>query len=373
MLARFLPLAVLTFGLTACGSAPPATPPAPEVDVLTLAGQPVSSVVELPARVQAVRTAEVRARTDGIVERRLYAEGTDVRAGTPLFQIDPQQNQAAFSNAQAQLRRAEAGAANAAQVVQRYRPLVGQQAISDQEYEAAIAQSRQNAADVGAARAQAERARLDLGYTRVTAPISGRVGRAQVTEGALVSANQATLMTTVEQLDPVYVNFSQSNAQLLAVRREFMGGKIKAPNFSATPVTLILEDGSTYPITGHLDFLDLSVDEATGTISLRAEFPNPQRLLLPGQFVRARIAVGTLSDGLMVPQRAVQITPQGATVMIVGNGNIATARPVKLGDLQGGNWIVREGLRAGDRVIVNGLQKVKPGAPVRISSRRAAR
>lgn len=360
-------LAVLGTALSGCGSQQPPAPPPPLVDIVIVARQPVTSIIELPGRVQAVRTAEVRARVDGIVERRLYEEGTDVRANQPLFRIDPRQNQAAYNSAAAALARAEAGARNARQVATRYAPLVKQQAISSQEYDAAVAQARQAEADVASARAALDRAKLDLNYTLVTAPISGRAGRAQVTEGALVSASQATLMTTVEQLDPVYVNFSQSNSDLLQVRRKLATGEIQASNLDRVRVTLILEDGTPYGIPGHLDFLDMSVDESTGTISIRAEFPNPQRLLLPGQFVRARVEAGIDPSGILVPQRAVQVTQQGAAVMVVGDKNIAVARPVKLGVMQGGSWVVAEGLKPGDKVIVNGLQKVQPGQPVTIS------
>lgn len=353
--------------LGGCGGQEQPAPPPPAVDVVTIARQPVTSIIELPGRVQAVRTAEVRARVDGIVERRLYEEGTDVRANQPLFRIDPRQNQAAYNSAAAALARAEAGARNARQVATRYAPLVKQQAISSQEYDAAVAQARQAEADVASARAALDRAKLDLNYTLVTAPISGRAGRAQVTEGALVSASQATLMTTVEQLDPVYVNFSQSNSDLLQVRRKLATGEIQASNLDRVRVTLILEDGTPYTIPGHLDFLDMSVDESTGTISIRAEFPNPQRLLLPGQFVRARVEAGIDPSGILVPQRAVQITQQGAAVMVVGDKNIAVARPVKLGVMQGGSWVVTDGLKPGDKVIVNGLQKMQPGQPVTIS------
>lgn len=359
--------------LSACGKKEQPAPPPPLVEVVTLAPHNVANVIELPGRVQAVRTAEVRARVDGIVERRLYEEGTDVRAGQALFRIDPRQNRAAYNAANAALARAEAGATNAAQVVRRYRPLVGQQAISSQEYDAAVASQRQSQADAASARAQVERARLDLDYTVVTAPIAGRAGRAQVTEGALVSAGSATLMTTVEQLNPVYVNFSQSRGDLLKLRRDMASGAIRVPQISRIRVVLELEDGTRYGPAGHLDFLDQSVDESTGTVSIRAEFPNPQAVLLPGQFVRARIEGGVATQGISVPQRAVQISPQGASVLVVGPNNIAAARSIRLGELQGNEWVVRDGLKPGDRVIVNGVQKARPGSPVRIAPPRAAR
>lgn len=350
--------------LSACGGSAPPPPPPPEVDILTLSAEPVPNVIELPGRVQAVRTAEVRARVDGIVERRLYSEGTDVAAGQPLFRIDPRQNQAAYDSARAALNRAQAASTNAAQVVRRYAPLVREQAISSQEYEAAVSEARQAEADVAANRAALDRARLNLDYSTATAPISGRAGRAQVTEGALVSASQATLMTTIEQLDPVYVNFSQSSGDLMRVRRD----ATQLPAFNRVRVTLLLEDGTAYGPAGHLDFLDLAVDESTGTVSLRSEFPNPSRILLPGQFVRARIEAG-FTPGLLVPQRAVMVTQAGANVMIVGADNITTSRPVVLGALRGGNWVVRSGLKAGDRVIVGGVQNAKPGSPVKIGRR----
>jgi membrane fusion protein (multidrug efflux system) len=353
--------------VAACGKEQPPAPPPPEVAVQIVRPQAVSHIIELPGRVQAVRTAEVRARVDGIVQRRMYEEGTDIRAGAPLFQIDPSQLRASYQAAQATLSRAQAAATNAGQVVRRYAPLVREQAISSQEYEAAVAQSRQGQADVAQAQAQLARARLDLNYSTVTAPISGRAGRAQVTEGALVSASQATLMTTIEQLDPIYVNFSQSSSELLRLRRESEARADRATNLSRIQVQLNLEDGSRYGPVGHLDFLDMAVDESTGTVSLRAEFPNPQRLLLPGQFVRARVLGAVAQNGISVPQRAVQIGSSGASVLLVGPNNVVVSRPVVLGDLQGDQWVVRSGLKPGDKVIIEGVQKARPGSPVRVA------
>lgn len=358
--------------LAGCSSeAPPAPPPAPEVGVITVRPQNIPNIIELPGRVQAIRTAEVRARVDGIVQRRLYEEGTDVRAGQALFAIDPRELRASLNAVEATLARARAAAANAQQDVNRYQGLIAGQAISKQEYDAAVARLRSAQADVAQARAQLQGAQLSLGYTTVTAPISGRAGRAQVTEGALVSAAAGTLLTTIEQTNPVYVNFSQSSSDLLAIRRDITAGQLNLSSLDRVPVQLELEDGTLYGISGHIDFLDLAIDEETGTAALRAEFPNPGRLLLPGQFVRARIAAGTQADGIIVPQRAVTVSPQGGTVMVVGAKNMAEPRKVTLGAMQGGNWVIQEGLRPGDRVIVSGLQKVQPGQPVRIAKPRS--
>lgn len=369
-----LPLILGLLAITACNSGqeqPPAPPP-PEVAVITVRTAPVTNIVELPGRVQAVRTAEVRARVDGIVERRLYEEGTDVRAGTPLFRIDQRPLRAALDAAQATLRRAQAELTNARRDVERFRPLVARDAISQQEFDAAVARAAQAEADVQAGRAQVEQAQLNLGYATVTAPIAGRAGRAQVTEGALVSAAQGTLMATVEQLDPIYVNFTQSSTELLQIRRDIQAGRLKVGGLGRTRVTLLLEDGSVYERSGVLDFLGQSVDPSTGTVSLRAEFPNPADILLPGEFVRARIEAGVRPDGILVPQRAVVLTTDGANVMVVGPNNVATPRPVKVGELRGAMWDIRSGLKPGERVITDGLQKVRPGSPVRIAGAPAA-
>ena len=359
--------AALALLLAACSSEAPPAPPPPEVNIVTVRTQAVPNVIELPGRVQAYRTSEVRARVNGIVERRLFNEGSYVRARTPLFRIDPRELIATANAARAQLARAQATAANARQVVGRYQPLLADQAIGRQEYDAAVAAQRTAEADVQAAQANLESARLNLGYASVTAPISGRARRAEVTEGALVSASQGTLLTTIEQIDRVYVNFGQSSSDLLAIRGDMGSGKVSVPQLERVEVQLILEDGSAYPVIGHLDFLDLSIDEATGTAALRAEFPNPNSALLPGQFVRARIFAGDRADGVLIPQRAVKLAADAASVMVLDAKNVATPRPVKLGAMVAGQWAILDGLKTGDRVIVDGLQKVQPGAPVRVA------
>jgi len=354
--------------LCSCSSEAPPAPPPPEVRVVTAKAQSIENIAEVPGRVQAVRTSQVRARVDGIVERRLYDEGTDVKAGQTLFVIDPREYRANVSAVAATLSRAQATAANARQDVERYKGLVKEQAISQQEFDAATARLRTAEADVEQTQAQLESAKLNLGYTTVTAPIAGRAGRAQVTEGALVSASSATLLTTIEQLEPIFVNFSQSSAALLAIRREMAAGTLKMPELGKVEVTLLLEDGSAYPHPGHLNFLDFSIDQATGTVAVRAEFPNPERILLPGQFVRARIEAGIRPHGFWIPQRAVLLSPSGATVMTIAEGDTVAPRPVKLGDQRGDRWIVLEGLQDGDRIVVDGIQKIQPGAHVRVVS-----
>lgn len=357
--------------LSACGQQSQPAPPPPEVGIIVVRPQSIENIVEVPGRVQAVRTAQVRARVDGIVERRLYDEGSDVEAGQALFRIDPRELRANLSAVEASLVRAQATAANAEQDVDRYQGLVEDQAISKQEYDAAVARLRTAQADVAQTRAQLESAKLSLSYTTVTAPIAGRAGRAQVTEGALVSASAATLLTTIEQLHPVYVNFSQSSGSLLSARREIAAGTLEVPALGRVAVTLTLEDGSRYPHTGHLNFLDLSIDEATGTAAVRAEFPNEERMLLPGQFVRARIEAGVRPHGLLIPQRAVQLGASSATVLVVEQNGTVGVRPIEVGQQQGAQWTILEGLKEGDRVIVEGLQKVQPGMRVRVTGESA--
>lgn len=353
--------------LAGCNREPPPgqTPPPPEVGIVTVTSEPIVNRIEVAGRLQAVRTAEVRARVDGVVQKRLYNEGSDVRVGQPLFAIDPRQMRAQLSAAQASLARANATAANAQQDVNRYEGLVAQQAISQQEYDTAIARLRTAQADVAQMQAQVDAAKLSLSYTTVTAPIAGRAGRAEVTEGALVSAAAGTLMTTIEQMDPIFANFSLASSEVLAIRRDVAAGTLEVPEPDKVPVRLVLEDGTAYGSPGRIDFLDLRVDETTGSSALRAEFPNPQRQVLPGQFVRVRIDAGVITDGLLVPQRAVTVTPEGASVMVVGADDTVESRAVKVGELQGGSWAILDGLTAGERVIVEGLQKVRAGQKVR--------
>jgi membrane fusion protein (multidrug efflux system) len=340
--------------------------PAPEVEVWEMRRQEVANIVELPGRVQAVRTAEIRARVDGIIQKRLYREGSDVEAGTKLFAVDPREMQANLSAAKATLDRAEATEANAAQDVRRYKGLVEEQAISQQEYDAAVARLRTAKADVSQARAQLDSAELDLAYTTITSPIAGRAGRAQVTEGALVSAANGTLLTTVEQFDSVYVNFSQSSSELLNIRSQFASGELSVPEGGELTVTLTLENGSEFNQQGRMNFFAMSIDQATGTVALRAEFPNPERRLLPGQFVNARIHAGTRNDAMMVPQRAVQISDKGPTLYLLTDEDEVAVRSVEVGEQRDGDWLITDGLESGDRVIVSGLQKIRPGQKVRV-------
>ena len=364
----FAGLAACLF-LSACssGEAPPEQQAIP-VKTITVSSKAVPNVIELPGRVEPVRVAEVRARVTGIVQEQLYEEGTDVSAGQPLFRIDPRELRASYAQTQAALNRARATAANARAVVERYRPLVDENAISGQEYDAALAASREAEANVAQIRAQLESASLQLGYTTVRAPIAGRAGRAQVTEGALVSQAEGTLMTRIEQISPVYVSFAQAASEVLKLRRAIAAGDIDLDENDRVEVRLTFTDGTEYPIPGYIDFLAFSVDEQTGTVELRAEFPNPQRLLLPGEFVRAQIYAGEVQNGLTVPQRAVTLTEEGGTVFVVEREGMAAIRPIELGAMVDGSWIVESGLRPGDVVITSNLQKIRPGVPVKVSN-----
>lgn len=348
------------------GGAPGAGMPPPEVAVVTVAPQRLAISNELPGRLEATRVAQVRARVAGIVQKRAFREGSEVKAGELLFRIDPAAYQATLESAQAALARAEANLAQASLKLQRYKPLVEINAVSKQEYDDASAAQKQAAADVASAKAARTTASLNLGYASVTAPISGRIGRALVTEGALVGQGEATQLATIQQLDPIYVNLTQSSSELLQLQRAMASGQLQGVGQGKAAVTLVMEDGTPYPLPGKLLFSDLAVDESTGAVSLRAEFPNPQRTLLPGMYVRARLEQAVNEQAISVPQQAVTRTADSASVMVVGTDGKVAVRTVVTGGAQGSAWLIREGLQAGDRVIVEGLQKVKPGATVKV-------
>jgi membrane fusion protein (multidrug efflux system) len=333
----------------AAGPAPGAAMPPPEVEVITIATGSATLTQDLPGRLQAYRTAQVRARVEGVVEKRLFEEGSEVKAGVSLFQINARTYKAAAESAKADL-------AIARQTVERYKPLLEIKAVSQQEFDLANAKAKQ-------AEAALSRAEEDLENASVPAAISGRIGRTLVTEGALVGKGEATLLATIEQLDPIYVNFTQSSVDLLRLRQAVKMGKLK--HAESAKVELLLEDGSTYSQSGKIFFTDMAVDSSTGSVSLRAEFPNPKRELLPGMFVRIRFPEALAENVIRIPQRAVQVGPQGQAVMVVGAEDKVVPTPVKTGDMAGGDFIIDEGLKGGERVIVNGLQKARPGTVVK--------
>ncbi|HED2526194.1 TPA: efflux RND transporter periplasmic adaptor subunit [Klebsiella aerogenes] len=367
LLSSLIISAVLLTGCDNSGNQQ-AQPQAPQVSVHVVHSEPLSVTTELPGRTSAFRVAEVRPQVSGIILKRNFVEGSDIKAGESLYQIDPATYQAAWNSAKGDEAKAEAAAAIAHLTVKRYVPLLGTQYISQQEYDQAVATARQADADVVAAKAAVENARINLAYTKVTSPIDGRIGKSSVTEGALVTNGQVDAMATVQQLDPIYVDVTESSNDFMRLKQESLqrGDDSKS-------VQLIMENGQPYSLKGSLQFSDVTVDESTGSITLRAVFPNPQHTLLPGMFVRARIDQGVNPQAILVPQQGVTRTPRGdATVLIVNAQNQVENREVTAAQAIGDKWLITSGLQNGDKVIVSGLQKVRPGVTVKATEDTAA-
>lgn len=354
-------------GLAGCGAksdgaaaASAASAPPPSVGVITVVPQAVGLASELPGRLEATRIAQVRARAAGILQKRLFREGSDVQAGQLLFQIDAAPYRAQLQSAQAAQARAEANREQAGAQAERYKPLLEANAISKQDYINAVASFKQADADVASARAAVTTAQINLGYASVTAPIAGRIGRALVTEGALVGQGEATQLALVQQIDPMYVNFTQSTTEVLRLRKAIEAGRLQRSGASdAATVQVVLEDGSLYGAKGRLLFSDLTVDATSGQITLRAEVPNPDGLLLPGTYVRVRLQQAQASDAVLLPQQAVTRSPLGDSVTVVAADGKFGARAVKIGGAQAGQWVVLDGLKAGEQVMVDGFQKLR--------------
>ncbi len=374
---RFFKAAAVVAALTAAGfalhlnpvkaQAPAAgsPPPPPEVGVLTIAPERLAITSELPGRLEPTRISQVRARVPGIVLKKSFKEGADIKAGTVLFQIDPEPFRAVQASAQAALSKAEANLAQANLKVQRYKPLVETNAISRQEFDDALTQQQQANADIATAKANLRTANLNLGYATVTAPISGRIGRALITEGALVGQGEATPMAIIHQIDPIYVTITQPSVEVLRLRQALQSGQLKSAGQAGARVTLVTEDGRVHPQPGRLLFSDLTVDESTGAMSMRAEFPNPERSLLPGMYVRARLEQAINEQAIALPQQAVLRSAAGASVLLVGADGKVASQPVTVDGMQSGKWMISKGLKAGDRVIVEGFQKTRPGGTVK--------
>jgi membrane fusion protein (multidrug efflux system) len=367
-MSRYLPgcaLLVSALALAACGkSQPPDSQPPPQVGVVVAHAQSVPLVREFVGRLAATRTAQVRARITGIVLKRAYTEGTDVKAGDVLFKIDPAPLQAALRAAQGQLDQAQAAAHDEEVKATRMRELAARGVIAKQDLDDAIAAAASAKASVKAARGNLETAKINLGYATVTAPIGGRAGRANVTEGALVSPTDAQPLTTIEQIDPIYVDFSPPMAEVEKLRQAQASGDLKLAAPQRAQVRLLLPDDSAYPHAGTLNFADLAVDPQTGAVSLRAIVPNPERALLPGIFVMLQLTLGQRHHAFEVPQAAVLRDSKGAYLLVVGTGDQVQSKRVALDGQHGADWVVESGLQDGDRVIVSGVQKAQPGEKV---------
>jgi membrane fusion protein, multidrug efflux system len=353
--------------LSACGGGQEQQKPAgpPEVGVVTVREQAVSLANELPGRTSAYESSDVRPQVNGLIQARLFAEGDQVRAGQPLYRIDPAPYQAAVANAQAALNRSRAAIASSEALARRYGELVKINAISRQDYENAVTSAQQARADVSAQQALLRTAQIDLARTTIRAPISGRIGRSTYTVGALVSASQTDALTTIQRLDPIYVDIQQSSADVLRLRQQILSGKLASDGRNVS-VKLKLEDGSTYPQPGVLKFTDVTVDPTTGSQVIRAQFPNPQGLLLPGMYVRAEFAQATQTNGLLVPQVAVSRDEKGnPTILVVGGQNKLEQRKITAPRTVGDSWLVTGGLKAGEKVVVDGAQMLRPGMPVK--------
>ena len=371
--AKLLPvLLAVSVALVACkkeaagpqGPGPDGAMPPPEVTVVTLKPQTVTLTRELPGRANPSLIAEVRPQVSGIVRRLLFTEGGSVRAGQALYQLDETAFRADHNSAQAQVARAQATLTTARLNATRSAQLARIDAVSKQDDENAQAALRQAQADLRAAQAAVQGASVPLGFTRITAPISGRIGKSTVTQGALVTANQAAPLATIQRMDPMYVDLTQSSTELLQLRREIEAGQLEGTR--EVPVEILLEDGSRYPHTGQLSFAEATVDQTTGRVALRVVVPNPDQMLLPGMYVRAQLAHGERRDALLVPQPGIARDPKGeTTAMVVGADGKVAPRPVKVSRTVGDSWLVEEGLKAGDRVVVEGLQKIQPGAAVK--------
>jgi membrane fusion protein (multidrug efflux system) len=346
---------------------PPAMPP-PAVDVITLRAQPVTLTTDLPGRTAAYRTAEVRPQVSGVLLKRLFTEGDMVQTGQQLYQIDPAPYEAALASAQATLAHAQASVRTAQATVDRYQSLVATRAVSRQDYDNAVGTLEQNKADVASAEAALKTAAINLTYTKVLSPIDGRTSRSSVTEGALVTANQATSLVTVTQLDPIYVDVTQPTTTMLRLKRELASGQIRSVGEGKIPVKLELEDGAPYDQPGTLQFSEVTVDQGTGAVTLRAIFPNKDGLLLPGMFVREQLQEGIVQNGILAPQQGVTHNAKGQpTALVVDGDGKAQLRILKTDRAIGGNWLVTDGLKDGDRLIVSGVQKARPGAPVTVN------
>jgi membrane fusion protein, multidrug efflux system len=357
-------LAACSGGQPQGGAAAGQAPPPPEVAVVTVQTQSVPVVAELPGRLEASRVAQVRARVPGVVQQRLFLEGSDVKAGQPLFKIEASSYEAALQTAQASQAKAEANLSQASALLERYQPLQAAKAISPQEFLNAQVAQRQAQADVATAKAAVRTAQINLSYAHITSPINGRIGRSLVTEGALVGQGEVTQLATVQQVNPLYLNFTQPANEALALKRALAAGSLKK-NGNAAEVRVVMDDGSEYALPGKLLFSDLTVDATSGQVNLRAEIPNPQGALLPGLYVRVRLVQAEVDGGLMLPQQAVTRGATGDVAMVVDAQGMVTPRPVKLGGALGNQWVVLSGLKAGEQVMVEGFQKLKPKSPVK--------